>query len=148
MHHNVLDLAEGRLLQSRMGLMEDTPMKRIPGILGGVGSWLAGVIAVMVVFGLVLALAWAVTLREEPSLRLMGTIVGTAVGLYAGGLVVGLLGRSDPVKRSLAFTLIFSMIGFTYIFAFSQITLLLTLAGGSVGLLSGETVRKLKRTDR
>lgn len=114
-------------------------------ILGHIGSCLVGSIASMSVFGLTLAAAWIVILQRETSLRLLAVLAAGALGMYAGGLVVGLLGRSHQVRRSLIFTLLFCTISFLYLFAISQATVLLIGAGAVIGLLSGDTARQLRR---
>jgi hypothetical protein len=110
--------------------------------------WLAGSIVTLAVFGLVLALAWSVVLRTDASLRLVSPIVAGGLGLFAGGLFVGLLGRSGFIKRSLSFTLTFSTLSALYVFAFSQVTLVWILAAALIGLLAGVSARQIRSVDR
>lgn len=115
-------------------------------ILGHIGSCLVGLVVTLAVFGLTLAAAWLVVLEDDSSLRLMGAALSGALGIFAGGFVVGILGRANRIKRSVIFTVLLCSASFIYLFAISQATALFIVVGALIGLLAGATARWLRRS--
>ncbi len=116
----------------------------------GKGGWvrsglslLVGAITTMVVFGLLLALAWALVIQPAPARRMAAAVATGSVAVFAGGVAAGLLGRWSPVRHAVVFTTLFSLVSATYLFAFSLRTLFFIVLGAILGWLAGLAAQRI-----
>jgi lipid-A-disaccharide synthase-like uncharacterized protein len=89
-------------------------MSKTGPIIRSISSLVLGMIATLILFGLVLTLLWTV-IPQEPAWKLYSALASAALALFAGGFVVAWLSNVETRVLPAAFGLFFGGASFTYL---------------------------------
>jgi hypothetical protein len=93
-----------------------------------ISSLAAGILATLIVFGLVLSMLWAVVAAES-GWELTSAFISSALALFSGGFVIAWLSKAHRWSMAAIFGLFFG--GFSFLYLLGPVWIVLAFAAGS-----------------
>ena len=100
------------------------------------GSYLAGFVAALACFGLLLTVTWWLPFKSV-DFRLAGAVLASSVSLVVGGFVAGLIGREEEIINGGMLGFVCGLVGFGAALGARWPVLLFALSAGPIGAIGG-----------
>jgi len=96
-----------------------------------------GWISCLIVFGLLLALAWLPELSQSNFYKLSTLLTVAAISIVAGSFLTGKIGRIKTVLHGLLLGFLIGVVSFTYILGINWWVLVAIVGCSALGILGG-----------
>jgi len=112
-------------------------MNTIARLTRSITAFLAGLATALIVFGLTLALLWALPLECTISYKLLAALISTVPAFLVAGMVVSFLVIGNGLGHSAVFGFSFGLLSFCYLLGFEWTVLGLACISSFISLLGG-----------
>lgn len=102
------------------------------------GKYLLISLSALAIFGLILAMAWALLFSEVAAYKLITALLAACLAIFAGGYLMGAITKSGkPIRHATEWGLLIGFAGFGYLFGIDWKWLLALILSGLLATSGG-----------